>query len=140
MCSMIFNLDPSYHSERKKPRKQKEPYAQSLTPFCTYFRLELDLLHLVSFPLIFHYLSARISILNLNPHPNFIPKTSVWVCNPALPAPSCFLAVPKLEFEARHLPRNGDLCSHRDNLEQVFLHHPLPGHRSSIPPRHDASC
>ena len=43
MRSMIFNFDHFDHSWslRRKPRKQKEPYAQSLTPFFTYFRLEL---------------------------------------------------------------------------------------------------
>ena len=58
---------------------------------------------------------------------------------PSPPAPSCFLAVPKLELEARHPPRNGNLCSHPDNLEQAFLHHPLPCHGPSISPPHYAS-
>lgn len=54
------------------------------------------------------------------------------------PAYSCFLAGPKLELEARRPPRSGDLCSHRDALEQKFLHHCLPCRRSSLPPPHDA--
>ena len=46
-------LIPLNHSERIS-RKQKEPCAQSLTPFCTYFRRELYLLPLLSLPLPFH--------------------------------------------------------------------------------------
>ena len=41
--------------------------------------------------------------LNPRPHPSSIPTPLVWVCHPHPPsAPSCFLAVPKLELEARH--------------------------------------
>ena len=38
---------------------------------------------------------------------------------PSPPAPSCRQAIPKLELEARHL-RNGDLYSHREDLEHAF--------------------
>ena len=41
------------HSERRKPQQQKEPYAQSLTPCCTYFRLELYLIHCCPVPFLF---------------------------------------------------------------------------------------
>ena len=34
--------------EKRRPPKQKETYGHSLTPFWTYFRLELYLLHLLS--------------------------------------------------------------------------------------------
>ena len=38
-------------SEIRKPRKQKEPYAQSLTPFCTDFRLVLrPFMQIIRFP------------------------------------------------------------------------------------------
>ena len=106
---------PLSHSERRKPPKQEEPYyAQHLTPCCTYFRLELYLLHLfaVIFPSFFLYVLKLISILNLRPHiqaPS--PRDRCGSVIPPSPAPLFFLAAPKLEFEARRSPRNGDVCT-----------------------------
>ena len=56
------------------------------------------------------------------------------------PALSCFLAIPKLELEARQPLRNGDLCGYRGDLQQAFFFHPLLRHRPSISPPHDARC
>lgn len=35
VCRMSFNCDHSNAPRKKKPREQKEPFAQVLTPFCT---------------------------------------------------------------------------------------------------------
>ena len=71
--------------------------------------------------------------LTPKPRPGSTPTPWMWIYHHTPPAP-CFLAIPKLDFEARHPARNGDLCSHRDGLEQAFLHHPLPCHQPSVPP------
>ena len=58
-------------------------------------------------------------------------------CGSVMPSPpgsSYFLAVPKLELESRHIPRNGNLCGHREDLEQALFRYPLPCHGPSLPP------
>ena len=37
-------------------------------------------------------------------------------------------------------PRSGDLCGHPDDLQQAFLHHPLPRHCPPILSPLDARC
>ena len=65
-----------------------------------------------SFPFI-TYVFLLSSLKNPKRYPSSIPTPSVWVRHgsviPSPPARSCFLAVPKLELEARHPPQNGDL-------------------------------
>ena len=51
MFRVSFNVNHSLTLREKKTTKAKELYAQRLTPFCTYFPLELYLLHLMSLPL-----------------------------------------------------------------------------------------
>ena len=53
---------------------------------------------------------------------------------PSTPGTSYFLAVPKPDVESRHPPRNGDLCDHRDDVEQAFFHQPLPTGLRLTPP------
>ena len=44
---------------------------------------------------------------------------------PSPPAPSYFLAVPRLELESRHPPRNGDLCGHQDDWSRRSFTTPI---------------
>ena len=143
MCSMSFNVDHSKHSRKKKKTTEtKETYAQSLTTFYVYFPpcFIYNTPFVVLAPSSVSRCALYVPFVNPKPHPSSIPTPSVWVCHLHPPAPSRFLAVPKLELEARHPPRNGDLCSHRDDLKQAFLHQPFPSHRPTIPPRNDTSC
>ena len=50
------------HSRQKKTTEMKETYAQSLTPFWAYFRLELCLRHLLSLLLPSHYVFSLPSL------------------------------------------------------------------------------
>ena len=81
------------HSERRKPRKLKEPYAQSHNSF-----LHLNPVWAISTT--FAVLSPSfswlplISILSLKPHPSSIPTPSVWVCDPPLPCSFLLLGGP----------------------------------------------
>ena len=58
-----------------------------------YFRLELDVLHLLSLLLPSHYvfLPSTGSLENLKPYPSFIPTPSMWVCPPL---PPCSFLLP----------------------------------------------
>ena len=50
-------------------------------------------------------------------------------------APACFLVISKLKLEAGHLPRNGDLCGHRSDLQQTSVPSPLDGSSIFSSPR-----
>ena len=90
-----------------------------------------------SFPLIACSYLLVLKILSRIQAPS--PRHQCGSVIPSPPAPY-FLEVPTLQFKTRHPPRNGGLCSPRDDLEQAFLHHLLPFHGPSISPPHYASC
>ena len=127
ICSMAFNVDRSKHSCRQKTTGTKETYSQGLASYlimstsrylCAFIYYDTHLLSLLPPPS--QYICAlHVLFLNPKPHPSSIPTPSVSDLSPP-PLPysfSLFLTVPKLEIEARHPPRNGDLCSHRDDLK-----------------------
>ena len=63
--------------------KDDDGNKRNLTPFCTYFRLELYYYICCAFSFLFiTTLVSHISVLNLKPHPSSIPTPSVWVCHP----------------------------------------------------------
>ena len=98
MCSMIFSIDHSQLSRKKKTSEtKKDPDAPTLPPFCANF-FSACLLHLIYLLSLLLSFSLRSTILNPKLHPSSIPTPSLWVCVvPSPPVPSSFLAVPKLE-------------------------------------------
>ena len=128
--------------EKRKPPDTKETYAQGLSTFYVCFPLcfVYDSPCVVFAPSPISICTLYVLVLNPKPHPSSIPTLSVRVCYPPPPAPSRFLVIPKMEFEARHPPRNGDLYSHWNDLGKAPLHHSFPSHRPTIPPPRDTSC
>ena len=141
MCSTSFNVDHSKTFPKEKEHHvggMKETYAQSLPPFGIDLRFEFHLPHLLPLLLTSHHVFCFLDSEILSRVEATSPHHRCGSVIPSPPDSSCFLAVPKLQPEVRHRPRNGDLCRHKDGLEKEFLHHPLPCHGPSIPPPHDA--
>ena len=90
-ASWASTLITHKHSLKKKATEIRETCAQSLTPFWTYFRLELYLLHLLSLPLPSHYVSLLSSLKIPKPCPSSIPDAiGVGLSSPPPPALDCF--------------------------------------------------
>ena len=86
--------------KRSRPQKQRKPMHKVPSEPTS----GLNSIYSICRPCSFPFLTCSYFLfLNPRPHPSSIPTPLVWVCHPHPPsAPSCFLAVPKLELEARH--------------------------------------
>ena len=73
MCSMIFNIDHSEKSRKKKTSETNRTPAPSLPPFCAICRL------------VYSICCPCVLFLNPKLRPSSIPTPYVWVCRPPTP-------------------------------------------------------